>query len=435
MSLNNRIKILFSNSGLRRYTVNTGWVFFSRIGSMAISFFATIFIVRNLGPENYGQLSYAISFVGLFSFISSFGIDPVLYRELVKNRDKRNELLGSGFFIKFVAGILSLILSIISAVLFATDDVALTLIIIISGTFIFNSFLMVGSEFQARVQSKYTSIISIVVILTLNILKVFVIIIGEGVIYLAAVLLFESVLNFILYWYAYNFKLKEHVSQWRVKRETVLLLFRDSWPLVFSAAFTLIYARVDQIFIKHMIDASAVGLYDAAVRIAETWYFIPGLIINSLFPAIVNARTTSINLYHTRFKNLGVFILLISVLIAVTNVLLAPFIINILYGKAFTGSITILQIYTWTVIAISIGSLISNYLLIENYRRIMFYTTFIPMMCNVVLNLLWIPQYGIVGSAYATLVSYFIAPLSLLLFKQTRSKLFGLFKRQYESIK
>ena len=103
MSLNNRIKILFSNSGLRRYTVNTGWVFFSRIGSMAISFFATIFIVRNLGPENYGQLSYAISFVGIFSFISSFGIDPVLYRELVKNRDKRHELLGSGFFIKFVA--------------------------------------------------------------------------------------------------------------------------------------------------------------------------------------------------------------------------------------------------------------------------------------------------------------------------------------------
>lgn len=51
------------------------------------------------------------------------------------------------------------------------------------------------------------------------------------------------------------------------------------------------------------------------------------------------------------------------------------------------------------------------------------------MVVNVILNLIWIPKYGLVGSAYATLISYSIGPLTLLLFKDTRKVLFNIFKK------
>jgi Na+-driven multidrug efflux pump len=53
--------------------------------------------------------------------------------------------------------------------------------------------------------------------------------------------------------------------------------------------------------------------------------------------------------------------------------------------------------------------------------------TFIPMVINVILNIWWIPKYGIVGSAYATLISYSFGPLTLLLFKKTRGDIKKIF--------
>ena len=45
--------------------------------------------------------------------------------------------------------------------------------------------------------------------------------------------------------------------------------------------------KIDQVMIKEMLGAEAVGQYAAAVRLSEVWYFIPIIIASSLFPAIV----------------------------------------------------------------------------------------------------------------------------------------------------
>ena len=81
----------WSDSGFQKYFKSTSWSLVSRFLSMVISFFATVFIARNLGPGNYGQLSYALSFVGLFAFISTIGIDNILYRDLIKRPSESNK--------------------------------------------------------------------------------------------------------------------------------------------------------------------------------------------------------------------------------------------------------------------------------------------------------------------------------------------------------
>jgi O-antigen/teichoic acid export membrane protein len=106
----------------------------------------------------------------------------------------------------------------------------------------------------------------------------------------------------------------------------------------------------------------------------------------------------------------------------------APLIMGILYGTAFAGSIIILQIYVWANVGIALNSLVFNYLITENYRKIILFVSFIPMVINIILNLVWIPKYGIAGSAFATAISYTLGPLSILCFKQTREKMIKIFK-------
>ena len=88
---------IFEHEGYKRYFANTSWMFGGHIVSLLMSFFIGAWVARYLGPENYGILNYSIAFVGIFGFISSLGVDNILTRELVRFKEKRDELLGTTF--------------------------------------------------------------------------------------------------------------------------------------------------------------------------------------------------------------------------------------------------------------------------------------------------------------------------------------------------
>ena len=95
--------------GLRKYFTNTAWGFAGRISSMAVSFFVVVYVIRFLGPSQYGLLSYAISFVGMFGILASLGLDSILYRDLVKYPEKRDQILGTAFYLKASGAVVSII--------------------------------------------------------------------------------------------------------------------------------------------------------------------------------------------------------------------------------------------------------------------------------------------------------------------------------------
>ena len=90
----------FALPGFRKYFANTTWLLGERVLRMVVSLFVGIYVARYLGPERFGLLSYTLSFVWLFSSLASFGLDDILVRELVQSPEKRNNLLGTVFWLK-----------------------------------------------------------------------------------------------------------------------------------------------------------------------------------------------------------------------------------------------------------------------------------------------------------------------------------------------
>ena len=90
------IKEKWAHAGFQKYLKNTSWLFAGQF-SMIISLTVNIWLARYLGPTNFGILSYVIAFVGIFGFISGLGISDILVREIVKNHQKKDELLGTTF--------------------------------------------------------------------------------------------------------------------------------------------------------------------------------------------------------------------------------------------------------------------------------------------------------------------------------------------------
>jgi len=414
----------WDKEGAVKYISNTGWIFLGKSGSLLISFIATFYIARSLGPSNFGELSYAISFIALFSFIASLGIDSVLYRELISQPEKRNGLMGSAFTLKIFASLSAILIAIVSAYVFSPKDVSFWLIVILSLSFFFQSTYIINYEFGAAVKAKKISLLSLFVNLIINIAKIAIIFLGQGVLYLAIILACESM--FYAFGYLYlSHKTFGSLGSWRFDITITKSLLYNSWPFIFSGAFALIYARIDQIMLKNMIDSTSVGIYDAAVRLVELWYFIPIVIVGSLFPALINARRHSFSEYKKRIYFLFLLISILAILIAISVTLTAKPIVALVFGEAFLTSAKVLQIYIWALIPISLITLFNNVLLAENAKVLLFVTSLLGMSINIFGNYLLIPSHQVFGAALATLssslfMSIFLMISCIFLYKKTK---------------
>jgi PST family polysaccharide transporter len=248
-----------------------------------------------------------------------------------------------------------------------------------------------------------------------------VIISGQGIIYIALTLLLEPG----LYALGYLWLRSRHypsIRLWRFDRSIATSLLIHSLPFILVAVFTAAYSRIDQIMLKHMIDASAVGLYDAAVRIAEIWLFVPGLIASVLFPAIIHGKKVSPVEYRNRLLALSGITILFSITIALIFSLLATPITLLLYGKTYIQSGAVLQIYVWSSVFAALDSVLRFHLLAEHmYKTVLFLTASVAAT-NIILNLVLIPTFGITGAAWATLLAYTLLsyPLWRLAFQRVK---------------
>lgn len=401
---------LLSHEGFRRYFANTGWMFGGQIVSLLIAFFIGAWIARYLGPQEYGRLNYAVAFSGVFSFLASLGVDAILSRELVKHPEKRDVLLGTALRFKIIGGLLAFGSASLAALIWENDHLTRLLIVFISGTFIFQALNIISSFFQAAVAAKKNVQVQFFANIISSILKIIIILSGGGVFFVMlayALDFFWQGLGFIFVYRRAGLKFRS----WYFDPALARLLWRDSWPLMLTGAAVLIYVKIDQVIIGRLLGDGAVGLYAAAVKIAEAWYFIPSVICASLFPAIINAKKISAAVYVRRLNSLYLLLAGSAFIIAlIISALSRPLIIG-LFGREYLEAVLILRIYIWSGVGLFWGWAISQYLVAENALKLMFAINFLSMLTNIVLNFWFISLWGLPGAALATLISYSLAPL------------------------
>lgn len=158
-----------------------------------------------------------------------------------------------------------------------------------------------------------------------------------------------------------------------------------------------------------------------ALRLSEAWYFLPMVITTSLFPASINAKKVGRELFHSRQQRLYDLMVWLSVAVALPVTFLSPWIITFLYGDAFSDSAIVLSVHIWASVFVFLGVASSQWLVAENLQLYSLLRTGSGALVNIALNFILIPRYGIVGAAYAFLISYVVATyISLLPFKETR---------------
>jgi len=424
LKINNILKDKFNklqlSAGFKKYFVNTSWLFFERIIGMAVSLLVGVYVARYLGPANFGLLSYAGSFVGLFAGIATLGLDNIVVRELVKDEKRRDELLGTTFLLKVIGAVLAIGMLFIAIRFTDNDNFTNLLIFIIAIGTIFQSFNVIKFYFQSKVLSKYTVFAQVFSTVLCAIIKLLLIYFNMGLIYFATVTLLQSIIlasGFIVMY----IKQKSSLFKWRIKFDLAKRLLNDSWPLMLAGITISIYMKIDQVMIKNMLDTKALGNYAVAVRLTEVWYFIPMAITNSLFPAIINAKKISEELYYQRLQKLYDLMVRLAVAIALPMTFLSDWGINLLFGSQYNQAGSVLMIYVWGLIPVGCGIILGKFYIIENYNLDNLFRNVIGALLNIILNYFLIKNYSIEGAAIASVISFiYISFIHALIRKHSR---------------
>lgn len=397
---------------------NTSWLFADNILRMGIGFLVGIWVTRYLGPEQYGQLTYAVTFVSMFSSIALLGLDSVVIRNLVRNPERRDTIVGTAFILKCLGSIISAGFILTAINLMRPADFQLRLLVGITTVgLLFQAVGVIDFYFQSQLQAKYCAYARSIAFLACSGIKVALILRNAPLIAFAWVGVMEIALGAIGILIAYKFT-GNFIKHWRSTCSTAKTLLRDSWPLIATDIVMMLSMRADKIIIGKLSGNNELGIYAVAALIAEAIYFIPLSIGSSCFPGIVKARETCEALFQEKLQRFYQVMAFAGYAVAIPMTFVAGWGVPLLFGDAYARAGAMLIGLAWASLFINLGYARSYYLTAMNWTRLHFITDLLGCIVNISLNLVLVPRYGGMGAVAASAASYwFTAHGSCFLFR------------------
>lgn len=389
---------------------NFFWLLLDKIIKLCTGLFLGVWIARYLEPDNYGIYSYAFTITGIIGILGDLGVQNIAIREIVKKPEEKSYILGSALFIKAIGSVIAYISLIICITLLRGNEINVVLIVLILGTRI---FWKIGEDiaivwFESLVKSKYIVIGQNLVSLAFITIKVFMLLNNYSLKDFVIVTTIESFLISLVLLILLHLK-GVPVNSLKLRINYVKRILKAGLPLLFSNLFIVIYMGVDQIMLAYISGNYEVGIYAAAVKLSEVWYFLPIIISSTIFPLIIQLKSNESELYLTRFQVLFDIMVILALILAVPISLFSGKIIEVLFGAEYSESSTILSLHIWAGVFVFLGVASDKWILAENKQILSFQRSIIGVLVNLILNYYLIPIYAGVGAAIATIISYSIS--------------------------
>lgn len=388
---------------LQKALANAGWLFGDKVLRMGVGLLIGVWVARYLGPEQFGLLNFAMAIVAVFGAVASVGLNGIVVRDLVTEPQTANETLGTTFLLQSIGGLMAFGLAVITICYARPNDDLVKLIVAVLGfVMVFKCSDAVRYWFESQVKSRYIVWLENGIFLVLAVVKVGLILIEASLMAFVWAAFAESL--FVAVGLLFVFTWRGGVlSSWRIRYDRAKRLLKDGWPLILSGLAVMVYMRIDQIMLGQMLGDKAVGIYSAAVRISEVWYFIPTAIIASVFPAIVAAKKHSETLYRQRLQNLYNAMVALALVVALPMAFLSDWVTGLLFGNAYADAGPVLALHIWSALFVFLGLASSSGYLTENLQMLAFGRTLLGAVVNVVANFALIPPFGLLGAALGTL--------------------------------
>jgi len=374
--------------------------------------FVGAYVARYLGAQQLGVISLLVTLVAISNPLIDMGTSTVLVKEFSQKKDDLNSVFWSLLSLKCALSLIMLLALYYLAgggIIGALEKLSpMILLLGVSGV-IFVPFAQFGSAVTAVVKNKNLMIGQIVTLLVVVVARITCVSLELDLEWFLAIYLLSSLmLLFNLVWVSFKNSLMPKIG--RVSLLGGRRILRESWPLIISGLAYMLYLKIDILMIGLYSSVEDVGVYTVSSRLLDILFFIPVAFSKSISSKVYEfLKDASPSQEKETMKNvfrLSGFLGTVFVLASALGGWLA---IPWIYGDQYSLSVPAFCVATIALPAVFLGLSRNFYLINKQKNKFLIIANILGALINVVLNIVFLPRFGIIGASLATVVSYYMA--------------------------
>lgn len=380
-------------TSLVKISGQTLWQILGKAVSSLSTFIILGIVARSFGAEGTGVFTLTLVYLGIFYMLADFGFNAHV---LKSGRDDWRKLLGTRLIWSLFLVLISLVLLFLLP--FRNPDFSKA-VLIGSAAIIFSAIFTTSNLiFQSRLRYDLSVLASSAGSLTS--LLIFIYLSGQ-----------KPPVSYLLF---------AHLSAWVLTALTALLLvrkytsslspvfnwvyslslIRNTWPIAATLALNVIYFRADSFLVAYFRSTAEAGIYNAAYSVFQSALVLPVFTMNAYYPFMLKSLA--------KVKLVGLGLLAVSLAGTVLTYAASPFIIQLLTGNGFEGSVRSLQILSLGFPAYFVSALLMWMLIAKNKYKTMFLIYTSGLIFNLAANFIYIPQYSFIAASWITVISEYL---------------------------
>ncbi|MGH3262615.1 MAG: oligosaccharide flippase family protein [Trebonia sp.] len=359
-------------------------------------------VARCLGPRNFGEYAGGTAAFNLTGSLTDLGFSLVLVREMTHRPDDRGRLMGAGIQSQLVWSLVltgSLLIGGITAGgTRGAVMLALCPAVALSGLGVARQIF--GVRFQATPL--------LVLDVSTNVLQCLVMI-ALALAHAPVVLLALNMSFFSCATGALALVLARKVIRIRLAaRPEVLRFLRMALPIGFASVLASLYFTIDQTLLGWLVSPPALGRYAVAVRLLTVVVMVPGFVMVAAVPGL--AQTAADRIQLSRFAStVSHWIAVTALPLGAGVAIFAQPVILLLFGRSYLGAVPIVRILMLAAGLSFVSNVLGITLMTLSIVRPQILFNSLGLIVNVVGNIVLVPRYGILASAWLTVLCEGIA--------------------------
>jgi O-antigen/teichoic acid export membrane protein len=384
---------------------NSLWIFGSSAFGRGFLFVFYIFLARVLGKEQFGQYSFAYTFVVLWGFLMDWGFSTIVTKRIVRNKENHQILFHDLFAKEILVSITFLCLAAVSLI-FLKIDVGLKVLIglMLLGMVLDAYLKFFCGVYRAFEAMEYESILVVIQKVLFIFLSTLFILIGWPLYSLGI----SFILSYIVsVWVAAEvlrkrFKISLHARGMALSDKAI---WKEGFSLCMVAFFTFVYFRIDILMLKYFHGDTEVGIYNAAYILIQGLMLIPMAVLTATFPSFSKGWVSDVPKLQKDYQKSFSLFLELAFFIFLFGFLWADKIISVIYTEAYQASAVNLKLLLIALLFIFPNYVLTQLMVATDSQDRYAFFAICCAFINVGLNFFFIPIYKGMGAAVATIIT------------------------------
>lgn len=392
-----------NNSGIFGNMASLGIL---QIANYIIPIIVIPFIVRGLGVDKFGVVSYAQNIISYFTIIVTYGFEYSATREIAINKNDPKSIQATFWNVmicKFILLGSSFLLFILLSLFWGKiqEDYKLYLILfsINIGFTLFPTWFFQGIE-----NMKSMAIINFLIKVFGMGLSIFFVNTPDDYLIYAAMPSFSYAIFGIL---SFIYVVKKYNLQFCSNKKGVIHESKKGFPIFLNSLFATLYTTANITILGIFMDDYNVGIYSGAHKIIMAILMVTSMPINlAIFPSISRKIEESKDSGIRYYQKMLFYVFLLSVVVSFGCYLFSPILVKIMLGEEFLKAIPLLQYFSALPTLVIMASMFTVQGLYGlGYARFAPIVGLIVGSICIICNLYLIPIYGIFGAATSWIIA------------------------------